>query len=74
MRINVKVTPRASRDEVVEKAGEYMVRVRAAPEDGKANAAVIELLARHFHVPKAAVKIMSGASGRNKIVDIQSGR
>ena len=49
------------------------MRVRAVPEDGKANQAVIELLAKHFHVARAAVRIVSGASVRTKIVEIAGG-
>ena len=53
--------------------GEYLVRVRAVPEDGKANQAVIDLLAKHFHVARAAIRIVSGSAGRNKIIDIGGG-
>jgi hypothetical protein len=48
------------------------VRVHAAPEGGKANDEVIELLAAHFGVPRSHIKILRGASSRNKIVDIDA--
>lgn len=46
------------------------VAVSAPPEDGKANAALIELLARALKVPRGAVSIAAGAASRRKLVDI----
>jgi len=71
MRIYVKVTPRAGKNEVT-KIGdaEYKVKVTDPPEKGKANERVIELLAYHFKVPKSLVKIIAGRSAKIKIVDV----
>jgi uncharacterized protein len=55
---------------VLEKGGEYVVKVRAVAEDGQANKAVVDLLARHLHVHKSSIKIVSGLAARRKIVDI----
>lgn len=46
-------------------------RVRAAPENGKANLALVELLADTLGVAKSAVRIVSGATARRKIVEIE---
>jgi uncharacterized protein (TIGR00251 family) len=73
MRINIKVMPHSMREEVVKQGDDYVVRVKAMPVEGKANEAVIELLARHFKVPKSAVKIVVGLTGRTKIVDVRMG-
>jgi uncharacterized protein (TIGR00251 family) len=73
MKINVKVMPHSMREEVAKLGDDYVVRVKAMPQEGKANEAVIELLARHFKVAKSAVKIITGLTGRNKIVDIRMG-
>ena len=73
MKINVKVFTRSAKEEVVQKPDGYTVRVRAAPQDGKANEAVIRLLARHFGVTRSAVRIASGLTARNKIVEIMAG-
>lgn len=71
-RIYVKVIPRAGRKEVTKiSEGEYKVRVSAAPERGRANEAVIELLADYFGVSKSSVAIVGGRSARTKIIDIQ---
>jgi uncharacterized protein (TIGR00251 family) len=50
--------------------GEYAVSVNAPAREGKANEAVIELLARHFSVPKSSIRIIRGQSGRRKLVDV----
>jgi hypothetical protein len=47
------------------------VAVNAPPEDGKANAAVIALLAEAFDVAKAAVSVVTGATDRRKLVEIR---
>ncbi len=72
LRVSIKVQPGARRtavDGVVEIAGGEMalkVRVTAPPEGGKANAAVIALLAREWGLPKAAIELVAGAGGRRK--------
>ncbi|HTP82760.1 MAG TPA: DUF167 domain-containing protein [Alphaproteobacteria bacterium] len=66
--VTVKVTPRARR-EGIEPAGQdaaLRIRVTEAPESGKANAAVIALLARHWRVPKASLAMVTGSSSRIK--------
>jgi uncharacterized protein (TIGR00251 family) len=71
MKISVTVKPNSRKEEVVSTAeGEYTVRVCAPPVEGKANERVIELLAKHFGVPKSRVTISRGSSGRKKIVEI----
>lgn len=70
--IQIKVKPN-SRESLLEPQadGTWLARVKAPPVDGKANAAVIELIAEHFGVRKAQVTIKSGASGRLKLVQIE---
>jgi len=72
LKIKVRVAPRSSRDEVVKTGDDYVVRVKAQPREGKANEAVIKLLAEHFGVTRSSVRITSGLSGRNKIVEIRT--
>ena len=69
--IRVKVKPNA-REAALEKRldGTWLAHVKAPPVDGKANEALVALIARHFDVRKSRVSIRSGASARVKIVDI----
>ena len=67
----IRVTPRAGRDEVGPVVdGLLRVKVTAPPVEGEANEAVIALLARVLEVPKRAVQIIGGASGRRKTVRV----
>ena len=75
MKIWVTVKPQARREEVRKLAdGEYSVSVRAPAREGKANEAVIELLAEHFSVPKSSIRIVRGETARRKLVEIECGR
>jgi uncharacterized protein len=70
--IQVKVKPNARRSSLTEQAdGTWRAEVRAPPIEGKANDALIALIAERFHCPKSAVTIRRGASGRTKLVTIR---
>ena len=69
VRVNVKVIPNAKRDEVVD--GDVLkVYVRAPAVGGRANRAVIEVLAEFFNVRKGCVRIVLGERSREKVVDV----
>ena len=67
---NVRVTPHAKQNKVIEAGGVLRVYTTKAPENGHANDAVIELLADHFDVPKSKIKILRGLTGRDKVVSV----
>jgi uncharacterized protein YggU (UPF0235/DUF167 family) len=72
MRVAVRVTPK-SRVEAVEasrKDGTIRVRVTAAPEDGRANEAVLRLLRERLGVARSAIRITGGAAARRKWIEI----
>ena len=65
--VPVRVQPRARRDEIVGWDGSTLrIRVTAPPVDGRANDAVITVLAEAFGVPRASVGLVSGATNPNK--------
>lgn len=69
--LKIKVKPGSRVEELAEQAdGTWLARVKAPPVDGKANEALIGLVAAHFGVRKAQVSIRSGASSRLKLVSI----
>ena len=71
MELDVRVIPRAARDELAGlRDGRLLVRVTAPPLDGRANAAVCALLAKAAGVPKGAVCVVRGAGSRDKRVRI----
>jgi uncharacterized protein len=68
----LRVQPRASRNGFAGTMGDAIkLAITAPPVDGKANQAVIEYLADLFRVPKSSIVIVSGETGRNKLVAIR---
>jgi len=74
VRVAVRVTPKASRNAVqgimMGADGRRMLKVAitAAPEGGKANAAVMEILSKAWRVPKSSIEVAAGAADRSKIL------
>ncbi len=77
LRVALKVTPKAARAGVTgletDAAGRAVLKVRVteAPEGGKANAAVIKLLAKAWKLPKGALKVVAGAKNRRKTLLVE---
>ena len=63
----VRVTPRAALDEIAGWQGdELRVRLRAPPVDGRANEALMRLLAARLSIPPSSIELVSGATARVK--------
>jgi uncharacterized protein len=70
-RVRLRVAPGATRAGVVGRHGDaWKVRVTAPAEGGRANDAVVRLLADMFELPRTAVTLVSGHSARDKIVEV----
>jgi uncharacterized protein len=72
VRITVRVTPRSSKNSLAWEQNTLKVHLTAPPVDGAANEALIAFLAQCLNVPKRYIQIVSGLSGRQKIVEIAS--
>ena len=71
VRFNVRVQPRSSQPGVAGLHGDALkVRVGAAPVDGAANDAVVDVLAESLGVPRRAITIVGGATARSKVVEV----
>lgn len=71
--LRVRVQPGASRSQVLGYDGQLLrVRVSAPPEDGRANEAVVALLAEALGVPRSRVRILRGHTSRDKLVSMES--
>lgn len=68
----IRVTPRASKNEIVEVLSDGTVKIRltAPPVEGKANEALIEFLAKVLDVAPSKLEIVAGATGRDKLISI----
>ncbi len=70
-RLNLKITPGAPRDEVVGELGDAVrVKLRAPPVDGKANDALVRFLAGRLALHASSVRLVAGATGRRKVVEV----
>jgi len=70
MKIKVRVIPRAKQNKVETIPSGYRVRVTAVPEGGKANGAVIKLLADHLGLAKSRLRVVRGATSRDKLIGL----
>jgi hypothetical protein len=69
--LRVRVQPRASRDALSgEREGVLVVRLTAPPVEGAANEALVRFLGKALGVAPSAVRVVSGATGRNKVVSV----
>ena len=72
MELDIRVQPRASRNAIEVDGERIMVRVTVAPESGKANDAVVGLLAKRLGVPKRSLQIVRGHKSRDKRIRIDN--
>jgi uncharacterized protein (TIGR00251 family) len=71
-RVRLRVSPGARRSELVGRhGGGWKVRVTAPPEDGRANDAVLDLLAERLGLPRRSLSIVSGHKAREKVVRLE---
>ena len=72
-RLRVHVQPRARHTRIVGQRGDVLnVQVRAAPVDGAANAAVIDVLAHALGLPRPAIRVIHGKTRRHKLVEVET--
>ena len=71
MKIRVNVKPNSKIEELTHEGDDFTIRVKEPAREGKANQAVIKLLARHFGIPRSQVRILSGLKIRNKVIEVK---
>jgi uncharacterized protein (TIGR00251 family) len=69
--IRVNVKPNSKIEELTHEGDDFTIRVKEPAREGKANQAVIKLLARHFGIPRSQVRILSGLKSRNKVIEVK---
>jgi uncharacterized protein YggU (UPF0235/DUF167 family) len=72
VRIPIKVKPRSKIEGVTKEidGDVYVVRVKELPVEGRANRAVLKLLAKHLGVPESRLRIVSGLTSKNKVIEV----
>ncbi len=73
VRISVNVKPGSSKNLVEETDQGLRVWLRAQPQDGKANWALVCVLAEHYGVAKSEIKILTGHTSKGKLVEVIGG-
>lgn len=68
--LSVRVTPGASKEEIVLSEDRVAVRVRAKPQDGAANSAVCRLVAKALGIAPSKVELLRGATSRQKVLRV----
>jgi len=68
--VQVKAGAKVEKVEIVNKFHNYKVWVKAPAKEGKANEAVVKVLAKHFKVPKSSIEILSGFKYKKKVIQI----
>ena len=74
--LSVRLTPKAARDGIdgtttlSDGSSVAKIRVRAVPEDGKANDALIRLVAQALDLPRSTIRLQSGATARTKVLAV----
>lgn len=69
---DVKVIPRAKRDEIVGVEGDAVkIRLNAPPVEGRANDALVKFLAEVLRIPRAQIEIVRGETSRHKVVRVR---
>jgi len=70
--VQIRLQPRARRDEVVgERAGAIVIRVTAPPVDGKANAALCTFVAKILRISPSRVAVVRGQTSRDKVLRVE---
>jgi uncharacterized protein (TIGR00251 family) len=73
VRLQITVTPKSRANEIVVSRAEHSVRIRvtAAPEDGRANRAVLSLLSKRLGVQRSALSVAGGTTSRRKWIEVE---
>ncbi|MGS0764753.1 DUF167 domain-containing protein [Syntrophomonas curvata] len=73
IRVEIKVQPRSSRNQIAgEQDGALKVKLTAPPVEGEANQALIDFLARFLKLPRKNIILLRGETSRNKLIEIRA--
>ena len=70
MKLKIRVIPKAKQNKVTKEKERLKVYLTSPPIEGRANKALIEVLADHYNVKKRQIKIIKGLKSRDKVVEI----
>lgn len=69
--LQIRISPNASKNEIIKSEDVVKVKITAQPVDGKANKALVEFLSKQFKVPKTSIEIIKGETSKDKTLLIK---
>lgn len=66
--VNIRISPNAKKNEIINDGDIIKIKITAQPVDGKANKALIEYLSKNFKIPKTSIKILKGETSKDKTI------
>lgn len=70
--LSLRISPNASKNEIIKEDAGIKVKITAQPIDGKANKALIEFLSKQFKIPKSYFEIIRGETAKDKTILIKN--
>ena len=70
--INIKISPNAKKNEIINEGEIIKIKITAQPIDGKANKALVEFLSKHLKIPKTSIEIVKGQTSKEKTLLIKT--
>lgn len=70
--IRLKISPNASKNEIIRSSDGIKIKITAQPIDGKANKCLIEFISKKYKIPKSSIEIVRGETSKEKTILIKN--
>ena len=71
LKLKIRISPNASKNEIIKSEDGVKIKITAQPIEGKANKAVVEFLSKEFKIPKSSIEIVKGTTSKEKTILIR---
>ena len=70
--IRLKISPNASKNEIIRSSDGIKIKITAQPIDGKANKGLVEFISKKYKIPKSSIEIVRGETSKEKTILIKN--
>ena len=70
--IRLKISPNASKNEIIRSSDGIKIKITAQPIDGKANKCLVEFISKKYKIPKRSIEIVRGETSKEKTILIKN--
>lgn len=70
--IRLKISPNASKNEIIRSSDGIKIKITAQPIDGKANKCLVEFISKKYKIPKSSIEIVRGETSKEKTILIKN--